>query len=357
MHAVVVRAIDEPAEVRDDVELAGPGPGEVRVAVRATGVCHTDRSMLDGTIPVPLPCVPGHEGAGVVVGVGDGVTGIDEGQPVILSWVPLCGTCWFCTHGKPHLCTETAAAAMRSSLSIDGKPLGAGVGPACFAEEAVLPATGVIPIPDDVPLDVAALVGCAVTTGVGAAVNTARVQPGATVVVIGCGGVGISAIQGARLCGAAEIVAVDPVESRRKEALRFGATHDAHPDGLDDAIGELTGGLGFDNAFEVVGRPATIRLAWDATKRGGTTTIVGAGRMDDQLSFTPFELFYFERHLLGCVYGSADPRVDFPRLLQLWRAGRLDLEGMVTRRAGLDDVNDAFAAMDRGEGIRTVLVP
>ncbi|MGH9025112.1 MAG: alcohol dehydrogenase catalytic domain-containing protein [Acidimicrobiia bacterium] len=357
MRAAVARAVDEPVEVRDDVELAGPGTGEVRVAVRATGVCHSDRSILDGTVPVPLPCVPGHEGAGVVVGVGDDVAGIALGQPVILSWIPLCGACWFCRHGKPHLCTETAAAAMRSSLSIGGERIGAGIGPACFAEETVVPAAGVIPIPDDVPFEVAALVGCAVTTGVGAAVNTARVQPGSSVVVIGCGGVGISAIQGARLCGAAEIVAVDPVESRRAEARRFGATHDAHPDALPDVLGEVTTGLGFDFAFEVVGRPGTIRLAWNATKRGGTTTIVGAGRMDDELRFTPFELFYFERRLLGCVYGSADPRVDFPRLLRLWRTGRLDLAGMVTGRAGLDAVNDAFGAMDRGEGIRTVLEP
>jgi S-(hydroxymethyl)glutathione dehydrogenase / alcohol dehydrogenase len=355
MRAAVVRSIGAPVEVRDDVQLAGPGPGELRVAVKATGVCHTDRSILDGTIPVPLPCVPGHEGAGLVVAVGDGVTGIDIGQPVILSWVPLCGTCWFCSHGKPHLCTETAAAAMRSSLSIGDERIGAGVGPACFAEECVLPATGVVPIPGDVPLDVAALVGCAVTTGVGAAVNTAKVQPGSSVLVVGCGGVGISAIQGARLCGAAEIVAVDRVESRRGAARQFGATHDADPDDVPELIADVTDGLGFDYTFEVVGRPETIRLAWDATKRGGTTTVVGAGRMDAELPFTAFELFYFERHLLGCVYGSADPRVDFPKLLRLWRAGRLDLEAMVSHRVGLDGTNDAFAAMDRGDGIRTII--
>lgn len=357
MRAAVARAVGQPVEVRDDVDLAGPGPREVRVAIRAAGVCHSDRSILDGTVPVPLPCVPGHEGAGIVVAVGEGVSGIGIGQPVILSWVPQCGVCWFCRHGKPHLCTETAAAAMRSSLSIAGEPIGAGIGPACFAEEAVVPATGVIPVPDHVPFDVAALVGCAVTTGVGAAVNTARVRPGSSVLVVGCGGVGISAIQGARLCGAAEIVAVDTVEARRTGARRFGATHDAHPDALPAVIDEVSDGLGFDYSFEVVGTPATIRLAWNATKRGGTTTIVGAGRMDDTLQFTPFELFYFERRLLGCVYGSADPRVEFPRLLRLWRAGRLDLEGMITRRTDLENVNDAFAAMDRGDGIRTVLEP
>ena len=211
-----------------------------------------------------------------------------------------------------------------------------------------MPVQAVVPIDHDVPFDIAALVGCGVMTGVGAAINTARVPPGSTVAVLGCGGVGINVIQGARLAGASMIVAVDRVAAKLDLARQFGATHALLDADLLASASELTGGLGFDYVFEVIGRSPTIRLAWDATRRGGITVVVGAGSRSDTVAFSASELFAGERKLLGCVYGSADVRTDFARLLRLWRAGRLDLTGLVSRHITLDEVNDAFDAMEAG---------
>lgn len=356
MRAALLRGVGEALEVRDDLELEGPGPGEVRVRLSATGVCHSDLSLQDGTLPHPMPCVPGHEGAGVVVAVGEGVASPAEGDHVIISWVPPCGTCASCLGGQPNLCAALGLGSMPAPhLKHAGEAVFAGIGTATFAEETVVPSSAAIRIDEDVPLDVASLIGCGVMTGVGAAINTARVVPGSSVVVIGCGGVGVNVIQGCRLAGAAEIVAVDLVDQKLEWARRFGATHGVNPDALTATVQQVTGGRGFDYAFEVIGRPETIRAAWDATRRGGTTTVVGAGRLDAMVSFSAFELFYSEKALLGCVYGSADVRTDFDRLLRLWRQGRLDLEGLISRRIGLGDINEAFAAMQRGEVIRTVV--
>ena len=356
MRAALLRGVGEALEVRDDLELEGPGPGEVRVRLAATGVCHSDLSLQDGTLPHPMPCVPGHEGAGVVVAVGEGVASPAEGDHVIISWVPPCGTCASCLGGQPNLCAALGLGSMPAPhLKHAGEAVFAGIGTATFAEETVVPASAAIRIDEDVPLDVASLIGCGVMTGVGAAINTARVVPGSSVVVIGCGGVGVNVVQGCRLAGAAEIVAVDLVDQKLEWARRFGATHGVKPDAVTATVQEVTGGRGFDYAFEVIGRPETIRAAWDATRRGGTTTVVGAGRLDAMVSFSAFELFYSEKALLGCVYGSADVRTDFDRLLRLWRQGRLNLEGLISRRIGLGDINEAFAAMQRGEVIRTVV--
>jgi S-(hydroxymethyl)glutathione dehydrogenase / alcohol dehydrogenase len=202
---------------------------------------------------------------------------------------------------------------------------------------------------------VASLIGCGVMTGVGAALNTAHVEPGSSVIVFGCGGVGISVIQGARIAGAAEIVAVDLVPEKLEMAKRFGATHAVPPEKVVEIASELTGGDGFDYGFEVIGRPETIRSAYDATRRGGTTTIVGAGAMDAIVSFNAFELFYTEKKLLGCFYGSADVRTDFHMLLRLWRTGKLDLEGMITKRIDISEINDAFDACLSGQVIRQVI--
>ena len=219
----------------------------------------------------------------------------------------------------------------------------------------LLPAAAAVRIDSDVPWEVAALIGCGVTTGVGAALNAARVAPGSSVVVFGCGGVGISVIQGARIAGAAEIVAVDLLEDKREDARRFGATHAVHPGALADVRAKVTAGAGFDYAFEVVGLPATIRAAFDAIRRGGTATVVGAGGMRDKIEFNAFELFYHAKTLKGTFLGSADARVEFPRLVRLWRAGRLDLEGMITKRGSLGDVNTALDDIRAGRVIRTVL--
>lgn len=350
MRAAILPGVGEPLQVRE-VELTGPAPGEVRVRLAATGVCRSDLSLQDGTLPHPLPCVPGHEGAGVVVEAGAGVTGVGVGDHVILTWVVPCGRCRFCLGGQANLCPESMGGLNVHHVFDGDAAVTTGMGTGTFAEETVVPAAAAIPIDDDVPLDVAALIGCGVTTGVGAALNTARVEPGSRACVVGCGGVGVNVVQGARIAGAAEIVAVDTSAAKREGAAAFGATSACAPDHLRAVAGE-----GFDFAFDVVGSPATIRLAWEATRRGGTTVVVGAGRMDADVVFSPFELFYMERNLRGCVYGSADVRRDFHRFLALWRSGRLELEPLISRRIGLDDVNGAFAAMDAGEVLRSVVV-
>jgi S-(hydroxymethyl)glutathione dehydrogenase/alcohol dehydrogenase len=356
MRAAVLPALNSRLDVRDDIEVIGPGPDEVRVRVAASGVCHSDVSIQNGTLPQPLPAVLGHEGAGSVVEVGERVRAVRPGDHVIVAWVPPCGTCPFCRRGQPSLCpTYLGASVTTKRFRMDGEEIFGFAGTGTFAEELVIPAVAAIPIPADVPLDVAALIGCGVMTGVGAALNTAAVRPGSSVVVFGCGGVGISVIQGARIAGAAEIVAVDLFEAKRELAGRFGATHAAAPDALGKVIAEVTGGLGFDYAFEVVGIPPTIRAAYDATRRGGTTVIVGAGSYDAKVEFNAFELFYSAKTIKGCWYGSADVRTDFDRLLRLWRQGRLDLEAMISRRIDLSEVNEAFEAMQRGEVIRSVI--
>lgn len=345
---------DEELHVRD-LELDGPGPGEVRIRIAATGICHSDLSGMTGTIPCPTPAVLGHEGAGEVVAVGDGVTGIAVGDHVVVAWSPPCGTCTTCLRGQPHLCTALMGSAFSPKWRLDGDPCFSFAGAGTFAQEVVLAAQAAIVIDKDVPWEIASLIGCAVTTGVGAAINSARVTPGSSVVVLGCGGVGISVIQGARIAGAAEIVAVDTMAAKHEWAKKFGATHAATPDEVGELLNSITGGEGFDYAFECVGSPTTIRSAFDLTRRGGTTTVVGVGRQDAEVTFNAFELFFAEKTLRGTYYGSADVRTDFHRLLRLWRAGRLDLESMISRRLQLDEINDGISSLRRGEVIRQVI--
>lgn len=347
---------DDAVEVLDNVELEETGPGLVRVAIRATGVCHSDLSAMNGTIPQPAPCVLGHEGAGEVVEVGPGVTNVAVGDHVIVVWVPPCGECRYCLTGQANLCSAIMmTAGFMPRFKLDGAPVFGMAGTGTFAEEVVLPSQSVVKVDNDVPYEIASLIGCGVMTGVGAAINAAKVRPGSSVAVFGCGGVGVSVIQGARIAGAAEIVAVDLVESRREDAKRFGATHAVSPDDLGAAAAEITAGEGFDYAFEAIGLPTTIRAAYDAVRRGGTACIVGVGRAEQKIEFNAFELFFMEKTLLGTIYGSADVRVDFHRLIRLWRAGRLDLEGMITKRAKLDGINQAFDDMKAGRVIRTVV--
>jgi S-(hydroxymethyl)glutathione dehydrogenase/alcohol dehydrogenase len=224
-----------------------------------------------------------------------------------------------------------------------------------FSEQLIVPENAVVKVDSDIPLEIVSLIGCGVTTGVGAAINTAGIKPGSSVAVIGCGGVGISAIQGARIAGAAEIVAIDPVESKLDFARKFGATHAVKPADVAGVRQEVTRGEGFDYVLECVGHSATIRQCYELTRRGGTAVVVGAGRNTDKVEFNAFELFFDDKTLRGSLYGGANVRVDFPRLLRLWKAGKLDLEGMITRRMPLDEVNEAFRAMQAGEVIRSVL--
>jgi S-(hydroxymethyl)glutathione dehydrogenase/alcohol dehydrogenase len=357
MRAAVLRNTgDHDLDVVDTITVGDAGPGEVKIKIEATGVCHSDLSGMTGVIPQPTPAVLGHEGAGVISQVGEGVTRLAEGDHVIVAWSPPCGHCINCTGRRsPHLCTEVQFSKSFIPRFFEGDtPVYGFAGTGTFAEETVLPAQAAVKIADDVPFEIASLIGCGVTTGVGAAINTAKVSPGSSVVVFGCGGVGIAAIQGARVAGAAIIVAVDLVESKLKDGERFGATHSCHPDDLGALKAELTGD-GFDYAFEAIGLPVTMRAAYDAVRRGGTACIIGVGGMDKEVTFNAFELFYAEKNLRGSYYGSADVRSDFDRMIRLWRHGQLDLEGMISRRIGIEDINDAFEAMRNGEVIRSVI--
>ncbi|MGI8711098.1 MAG: Zn-dependent alcohol dehydrogenase, partial [Acidimicrobiales bacterium] len=318
--------------------------------------CHSDLHAMDGSLPQTAPFVPGHEGAGVISAVGEGVTTLAEGDHVVVAWSPPCGKCNNCTERKqPHLCVMIQfAIAGTPRFTRNGEDVYGMAGMGTFAEYLTVPQEAAVKIDDDIPFEVASLIGCGVTTGVGAAINTAKVVPGSSVVVFGCGGVGISAIQGARVAGAATIVAVDRVEEKLELAKRFGATHACRPDDLAALQAELTGD-GFDYAFEAIGSPVTMRAAYDAVRRGGTACVIGVGAMDKEVSFNGFEIFFSEKTFVGSYYGSADVRSDFHRWLRLWKAGQLDLEGMITTTAKIDDVNEAFDAMKKGEVIRTVL--
>ncbi|WP_420033391.1 Zn-dependent alcohol dehydrogenase [Streptomyces sp. cg28] len=353
--AVLHETGQDKLEVLDDVEAVGFGPGKVKIRVRATGLCHSDISAMNGVLPQPAPFVPGHEGAGEIVDVGDGVAGLSVGQRVLVCWLPACGACPSCKRGQTQLCLAGFMNAGTPNFKRPGGDVFGFAGTGTFAEEVVVDAGCAVPIPDDVPFDIAALIGCGVTTGLGSAINTADVAAGSSVAVIGCGGVGISAIQGARLKGAAQIVAVDPVESRREAALKFGATEAVAPDALGDAKQRITAGEGFDYVFEVVGKSATARTAYETTRRGGTLVVVGAGAMDDVLQLNMFELFFDEKRILPSMYGGGDVLASYERAIALWRAGRIDLESLITHRVPLAEINEALDQMRTGSALRTCI--
>ncbi|MGH4027938.1 Zn-dependent alcohol dehydrogenase [Actinomycetota bacterium Odt1-20B] len=356
MRAAVLHEIgQDKLEVLDDVEAVGFGPGKVRIRVRATGLCHSDVSAMNGVLPQPAPFIPGHEGAGEIIDVGDGVTHVKQGDRVLVCWLPACGQCPACKRGQTQLCLAGFMNAGTPNFKRSGGDLFGFAGTGTFTEEVVVDAGCAVPIPEDVPFDIAALIGCGVTTGLGAAINTADVKAGSSVAVIGCGGVGISAIQGARLKGAAQIVAVDPVESRREAALRFGASEAVAPDALDDAKQRITGGEGFDYVFEVVGKSATARTAYEKTRRGGTLCVVGAGALDDFFQVNMFELFFDEKKILPSMYGGGDVLESYERAIALWRAGRIDLEGLITHRVPLAEINEALDQMRTGVALRTCI--
>jgi S-(hydroxymethyl)glutathione dehydrogenase/alcohol dehydrogenase len=356
--AAVLHEVGAPLVV-EEIELAPVGAHDVRVRIAASGVCHSDLSVQQGSIPFMFPTVLGHEGAGVVVEVGDAVTRVAAGDHVVLTWMPSCRRCFWCLAGQPMLCERGLAEALGSPYaSVDGAQLVRGLGTATFATETLVPEGSVVPVDRSVPLELASLVGCALSTGIGAVWRTARVRPGSSVAVVGCGGVGLSAIQGARLAGASTIVALDTVASKLDMARAVGATAVADVSQRDpiEAVREHTGGRGADYAFEVVGRAATIRTAFGATRRGGTTVLVGAGSPAEQVTFSAFELFVDAKTVIGCVYGSTDPDRDFPVLADLVGRGTIDASSMVSRRIGLDEVNEAFRAMTAGEVARSVIV-
>jgi S-(hydroxymethyl)glutathione dehydrogenase / alcohol dehydrogenase len=358
VQAALVRTVGEPMSV-ETIHLRPVGPRDVRVRIERTGVCHSDLSLARGVLAQPLPAVLGHEACGSVVEVGADVSDIAEGQRVILLWITPCGECFHCEHGEPHLCaTGSQRAGEPYAVTEQGEPVYPGLGVASFAEQTVVPRAAVVPVPDDIDTADAALLGCAVTTGVGAATTTAQVTPGSSVLVIGLGGVGLSVVQGARLAGAARIVAVDRNPEKADAARTAGATDFVPADAnTKKAVRGLTEGRGADFAFDCVGSSRTIRDMWSMTRRGGSCTVVGVGGKDDMVSFSALELFHFARTLRGCVAGSLDAATDLPRFFEWVRSGELDLRSLVTGHGGLADIDRAFAEMAAGRGIRTIVAP
>ncbi|MBT2389420.1 Zn-dependent alcohol dehydrogenase [Streptomyces sp. ISL-1] len=370
VRAAVLPAVGSSLEITD-IELPEPGPGQVRVRLAAAGVCHSDLSLSNGTMRVPTPCVLGHEGAGTVVSVGEGVSHVAAGDGVVLNWAPSCGSCHHCGIGEVWLCANALAGAAsvyaRAASGVrwgsprpeagGGAELHPGLNVAAFAEETVVAANCVLPVPEGVPLTDAALLGCAVLTGYGAIHHSARVREGESVVVFGVGGVGLATLQSARIAGASTIIAVDVSPEKEELARQAGATeYVVASDTTAKQIRALTGGQGADVAIECVGRAATIRTAWDSTRRGGRTTVVGIGGKDQQVTFNALELFHWGRTLSGCVYGNSDPARDLPVLAEHIRAGRLDLAGLVTARIGLAGIPAAFEDMLAGKGGRALVV-
>ncbi|MEU6402685.1 Zn-dependent alcohol dehydrogenase [Streptomyces sp. NPDC046985] len=357
VRAAVLPAVGAPLEITG-IELPEPGPGQVRVRLAAAGVCHSDLSLTDGTLRVPVPAVLGHEGAGTVVAVGEGVAHLAPGAPVVLNWAPSCGACHACSLGEVWLCANALnGAAAVHARTADGADLHPGLNVAAFAEETVVAASCALPLPDGVPLADAALLGCAVLTGYGAVHHSARVRPGETVAVFGVGGVGLAALQAARIAGASRVVAVDVSPAKEELARTAGATDYvlASAD-TPREIRALTGKQGVDAAVECVGRAVSIRAAWESTRRGGRTTVVGIGGKDQQVVFNALELFHWGRTLSGCVYGNSDPAADLPVLAAHVRAGRLDLGALVTERIALDGIPAAFENMKAGKGGRALVV-
>lgn len=356
--AVVLRSTEAPMAV-ERIRLRDVGPGDVRVRVDATGVCHSDLSLARGVLAQPLPAVLGHEACGTIVETGADVTGLRVGDRVILLWITPCGDCVHCARGEAHLCVNgSARGAEAYALDARGEPVYPGLTVGSFAEQTVVPAAAAIKVPDDIGTADAALLGCAVTTGMGAVTKTAAVPPGASVLVIGLGGVGLAAIQGARLAGAGTVIAVDRNPGKDGLAAKAGADHFVPAD--DDTkktVRALTGKQGADFAFDCVGSARTIRDAWSMTRRGGTTCVVGIGGKDDTVEFSALELFHFARTLVGCVAGSLDAARDLPRYFDQVRTGGLDLASLVTGHGGLPDVETALREMSEGRGIRTLVRP
>jgi alcohol dehydrogenase len=348
----------------EEVELLPPRAGELLVRVGAAGVCHSDISVVDGSRVRPLPMALGHEAAGVVEEVGPGVRDVKVGDAVVLTFVPSCGTCAECSSGRPALCTPAAAANGSGALlhgpsllrDRDGKAIHHHLGVSGFARHAVVARESAVVVPGDVPLPIAALFGCAVLTGAGAVLNTAAVRAGQSVAVFGLGGVGLASVMAARVASAWPIVAVDPVDAKRKLALELGATHAFAPEEAEKAIKDLTGG-GVDVAFEAAGVPAVLEAAFRAPRRGGTTVAMGLPHPSRTLTLPALPFAGEGRTLAGSYMGSAAPQRDVPRYMALWRAGRMPVDRLQSATMPLDKINDAFEALAAGTAVRQVLLP
>ncbi len=368
--AVLMRSDDagpfeatKPIEIRE-LQLDQPGPGELTVRIRAAGLCHSDLSVINGDRPRPLPLVLGHEAAGEVAQVGEGVAQFAVGDRVVLAFVPSCGECEPCRSGRAALCEPGAATNTAGTLASgerrwsgdEGELLHHHLGISAFAEQTIVSALSAVKIPDDLPFEVAALFGCAALTGVGAALNAAEIQSGQTVAIFGLGGVGLSALLGAKIAGAGRIIAIDPVASKRQLALELGAD-DVLPGGADTVaqLKAMTGG-GPDRVIEAAGSAKVLETAYLATRRGGTTVTVGLPNPAALLSIPAVSLVAEERTLRGSYLGSADPQQMLPQLFEFWRAGQLPLEQLISGRLTLDQINLGFDRLASGEAVRQIIV-
>jgi S-(hydroxymethyl)glutathione dehydrogenase/alcohol dehydrogenase len=360
--AAVLRSVGSPLEL-EELELEPPRRDEVLVRIEASGICRSDISLLDGKWPAPLPMVLGHEGAGVIEGVGEGVDADRIGDHVVLTFTPACSRCRFCLEGRVNLCTEAARCMDdgvlpdgTTRLSRDGERVHHLALVSSFATHAVVPANAAIPVPAGLDPSVSCLLGCGVLTGVVAVTRRANVRPGESVAVLACGGVGLAAVLGARLVSAHPIVAVDPVAVKRELALQLGATHAIDP-GADDVVAAIRAIVpdGVDHAFEAVGIPAVAEQAFRATRTGGTTVLIGQPALGTSVEMPVYELTQFEHAVLGTHIGGAIPALDIPALAALFEAGKLDLAPLVTHRYRLEEIGEALETTRSGTGGRIVL--
>lgn len=359
----VIYGPGQPIQV-EQVELDAPKEHEVQIRMVAAGICHSDYHIVAGDLPSYLPLALGHEGAGIVEAVGPNVTNCKVGDHVVLTFIPSCGTCRYCTSGHSNLCNMGAAILMGPQLDGTFRMHGekGDIGQMCvistFSDHTVVPDMSVVVVDDHYPLNRAVLVGCGVPTGIGAVIHRAKVEPGSTVMVIGCGGIGMNAVQGAVLAGARMIIAVDTNDFKLEKAKELGATHTINPKNQDvvQVAKDLTWGEGVDYAFEAIATPATIGQAYAATGKNGTVVVIGlTPATAESIPIPPLDLVLFQKTLMGTLYGDSQPRYDIPNLLKMYDVGKVKLDELVTRTYTLEQINEAYADMLAGKNIRGVI--
>ena len=360
MKAAVIYKNNTPVEI-EEVEIDDPEQGEVLVKNIASGVCHSDLSMMKGYFGYPMPTIPGHEGGGIVEKVGEGVTDVKKGDSVLLTWMPSCGNCYYCNSYTPNLCEKGY-----SLGGTFGKPRihkgNIGINHWSFlstiAEYSLVKQESVVKVSADTPMDKACLIGCGVLTGVGAVLNTAKVEEGSTVSIIGLGGVGLNVVQGCVLANSSKIIGIDIMGWKLKEAERFGITHsiNSKEENVSERIKEITDGRGVDYSFEVVGTSETIRMAFDTTRRGGTTVIVGVGKLKEEFSIPIIDMHTGERTIKGSFYGSVNPRTDLQKYLGFYNDSKLKLDELVSKKYSIEQVNEAFEDLEKGKLNRGVII-
>lgn len=364
MRAAVLTEVGRPLELLD-LEQEGPKAGEVRVQVKATGVCLSDWHIMHGDWPAPLPLVPGHEAAGIVAEVGPGVTTVKPGQHIIFSFRPNCGHCRYCSRGRSVLCNghdDSPRFVMHDGtarIKLNGEPVNQMARIDTFSEYVVCPAEQVVPIREDLPWSWAAIIGCSVATGVGSVIRHAKVEAGSTVLVIGCGGVGLNVVQGAKLAGATTIIGVDLKESKLDFAKNMGATHSINAtksNNLIEEIRDLTGGLGVDYAFDAIGSQATALQVVDAIAPGGHAVFIGMPKVEETAPINAFQMVFREKMVTGAYYGSVHPATDLPVLADMAMAGSLKMDDLISRTYKFDQINEGFELLERGEVARGVIL-